>query len=263
MKRFSFSLLFLIGSLVYGLGFGRYQLFPFALGSSLTKNSDPLVTKVNLECFRNELVKSAIKKKDLSDFIRDCGKEIEGVIKSKGLIISADQLQMIAANIVSHNFAPYGGSKALKYNKLIEEKVLDCDNYAALLGHLVNPNIADEIHFIGFDGGKIGNHAQVFFTRENEEMLLDPTVSSVTFTDYESLFESSNSRRRVFVFNRQKNDELNSFYANVDKALSKSLYKASDILYYYFNLSHFIGDFKYPWITPGGYRLYKRQQNRY
>jgi hypothetical protein len=219
---------------------------------------DSLITKVNLECFRQELIDSAITKRKLSGFIKACGREIVDVMTKNGVKISDNQLLLIASTIVSHNFAPYGGSAALNYNEIVKEKALDCSNYAALLGHLVNPKITDEIRFIGFEGGVVGNHTQVFYDEENKEMVLDPTTSSIAFVDYDSLFEVSHSPRKVFVFNRQNNVQLEKLYKNVDNALSLSLFKPSDILYYYFNLNHFIGKFSYSYKTPGGYKLHKR-----
>ena len=276
-----------IASFAYGVAVGHYKFFPFStlagifdearsqklqLEQQLTQHAftheapfisrDPYITVTNLDCFRQELIDSSISNKELSGFVEACGEEIQAVINDvSGVEINEDQVLLIAATIVAHNFAPYGGSAALNYEEIINEAVLDCDNYAALLAHLVNSKITDEINFLGFEGGQVGNHAQVYFNRINNEMVLDPTTSSITFADYESLFESSHSPRRVFVFNRQQNNSLTSFYENVDHSLSRSLYKPSDILYYYFNLNHFVGELQYRYITPGGYRLFNRRNN--
>jgi hypothetical protein len=238
-----------------------FAVIPIQSSADETKSSQS-VNFIDLACFDRSIILNSISQKNIDDFVATCGSEIKKTIASKGITIDNDQLELISANIVAHNTAPYGNSSALNYEDLIKQKTLNCGNYTLLLGYLVQPKIAELLSIVGFHGGVIGNHGQAYFDSGSKSMMLDPTTSSVAFVDYDSLFYEENSSREVFVFNRQKDDKLNSFYANVDRALSQSLYLPSDILYYYyFNFDHMLGNLKYNLITPGGFKLYKSTNN--
>lgn len=91
-------------------------------------------------------------------------------------------LQAAFAAIVAHVLAPYGSSSAFALGDLLKAPRLDCDNYAALAGHLVQqlPSArAGRLRFVGFDNGPIGNHAQVFYRSDGREILLDPTIGVI------------------------------------------------------------------------------------
>lgn len=110
-------------------------------------------------------------------------------------MVDNESLQAILAMVIAHNAAPYGDSTARDYDNLIKEKTLNCGNQSILMGHLL-PN--HTLRIIGLDGEVLGNHAQVMYENEGSSLLLDPTLSVMTQTTFNELFQGKPAQN-VFV----------------------------------------------------------------
>ena len=108
-----------------------------------------------------------------------CRKELGNKVATLGL--TEKQTQLAFVSILAHSMAPYGPSTVVKLAELLKEPVLDCDNYAILTGHFARILVGKKIdlNFVGFDGGLIGNHAQIFADVDGTRLLLDPTIGLI------------------------------------------------------------------------------------
>jgi hypothetical protein len=141
----------------------------------------------------------------------------------------------VLATFVAYHFAPYGQSVAVTYDKLMSEAALDCDNYAMLAGYLFRELRPDEqqLTFVGFDGGKIGNHAQAFVMKDGSSVFLDPTVGIVAQTSFDDLLMGRKpSPSRVLIDSRAPEAAVALLHSNVLSAVIEGGYKPSDMLYY-------------------------------
>ena len=102
------------------------------------------------------------------------------LIKSLGVgfrALTDDDLKIVFATILAHELAPYGNSSVVDFDRLLSEPQLDCDNYAALAGHIsalmgVLSERSVKFYVVGFDGGAVGNHAQIFYVRDGVNLFL-------------------------------------------------------------------------------------------
>ena len=100
-------------------------------------------------------------------------------------------------------------------------------------------NIA--INFVGFDGGAIGNHAQLFVEDKGGELLLDPTIGLVAKIGINDILMGKPLQRDQLRIFRQRSDERLDFFAeNVIDAVTNGKYRSSDILYYSPSLDEYL-----------------------
>lgn len=93
-----------------------------------------------------------------------------------------DLLAAAFCSCVAYDLKPYGASTALELRDLLDEPSLDCDNYCALAAHLnalLRPQSACKLSMVGWDGGAVGNHAQLIAECQGASWLLDPTVGMI------------------------------------------------------------------------------------
>lgn len=189
-----------------------------------------------------------------------CKPEITKILNTRNIQLDDEGIEVIIASLVAYKSAPYGNSTAIKLKTLLEEEQLDCDNYAILMGYLV-PKA--NLHYVGFDGGAVGNHAQVFYSKEKMNLLIDPTIGVFAFISFNELLKGRKiDSNLIFSFYDYSNPDLDIFHTNVLKALQNGEYQPSDLLYYFDNLEHFIYPGNYDrYITPGGRSLRLRRKN--
>src|SRR5262249_23742317 len=109
--------------------------------------------------------------------------------RTTSLRLTADEKKIAFLSVLAYSMAPYGASRSVRLEDLLSDKGLDCDNYAILTGHFSRIFLGDriDIKFVGFDGGAIGNHAQVFVGRDGESLVLDPTIGLVARIGFNDL----------------------------------------------------------------------------
>jgi hypothetical protein len=180
--------------------------------------------------------------------------------------LSDAELFALYSAFVAYSMAPYGNSTKSEFQDLLNEDKLDCDNYAFLAYYLfLNGTDAQrggvEFRFVGWDGGAIGNHAQIFTVSRKRSMLLDPTIGIAAVTDFDSV-ASGKPVPRAQLIDFSTRHELENYRRKIINALVHGRYKPSDLLYYFAEFE----DFRNPstgsdgWPTPGAYSLKKRNQ---
>lgn len=262
--KFRFSFQTLMNVSIIWIGFGAGLFGPAAVTQLLEDNAaiDSLADsapteKITLKCLDSGLVSQSVLSRNLSEIHDACDEELQDALQPE---LSIAESRLILAMVVAHRFLPYGGSTATEWEDLISEEQLDCDNYVALMYHFLGAELRPGIRFVGFEGGAVGNHAQIFYVGSDiaRPMILDPTVSAFTFQSLDELLMGQKPANGVFMVNQRIVTEpfLNRFYSKVGDALTDGLYRPSDLLYFYWDFEGFANSVPLP--TPGGERLCKR-----
>jgi len=183
--------------------------------------------------------------------------------------LSETDLRAVFCTVVSNRMAPYGTSTKMKLDELLREKVLDCDNYAVLACILFDDKKLN-MQIVGFEGGAVGNHAQLFYTNGNTKLLLDPTIGLVALAGFNDVLRGKpvpSPEIRIF---GPADSKVGKFARIVMTSIRDGKYRPSDLLYYYESVAHLEEQnelltekgksSKYRWLaTPGGVTLHKRQ----
>jgi hypothetical protein len=167
----------------------------------------------------------------------DAFSECRAEIGSRLVNFSEDELKAAFAAVAAHASAPYGQSMAVRLADLLKEPDLDCDNYASLTGHFLNILLPGRHTFgmAGFDGGAVGNHAQVFITVDGQGIFADPTFGIIAKATFDHVLQGR-SVEPVHIFEHNPN----AVSATIISALRAGKYKPSDILYYYHSIDDYI-----------------------
>jgi hypothetical protein len=175
--------------------------------------------------------------------------------------------------ILSHISAPYGKSTENEMIPLLKEDSLDCDNYLILAIYIfesIVPNHTSEYEIVGFYGGAVGNHAQVFYKNGNIKVLCDPSYGFVANIKLSVLLRGIKlSEDQLFVFSSPQSPIKSSIH-NAIEAVKNGQYNPLDLLFYFENVHTFatysnnfssfeemINSFK----TPGGRKMYNELMN--
>lgn len=184
-----------------------------------------------------------------------------------------EHLKFGFCGLVAFDLKPYGPSIDASLDDLLAADVLDCDNYSILTWRLFNklvPQPTTQVAAVGWNGGAVGNHAQMFCNKAagsngngGGKWVVDATVgvlvcgfgfdevaSGVPVTDpYFASFHSLCGR---------SGGVTEDYHSMVVKALRNGAYRPSDLLYYYVDLERYIApvpDFR-DWMTPQGPNLH-------
>ncbi|MCW5690286.1 MAG: hypothetical protein KIT76_17215 [Pseudolabrys sp.] len=169
-----------------------------------------------------------------------------------------DHLRLAFCSVVAFDLKPYGGCTVLDLAGLLASPVLDCDNYVSLTWHLfklMRPTSPTNVAAIGWDGGAVGNHAQMQAqTPGSPDILLDPTIGlvvhgcSIDFIVGTYVYPT-NCMASFFRFNSRPN--IDAFEARVRDAVANSKYRASDLMYFVADHATLINlPVRSHWLTP-------------
>lgn len=225
------------------------SLFSFALGAGFYKQAvaEPSgvveVSSFNkLQCI-SESRKATIRrdpKNGVVQALENCQQEINE--KLKPLQLTEAEKRIAFLSILAHSMAPYGPSRSILLEDLLSDKSMDCDNYAILTGHFnsITNDKTYEINFVGFDGGAVGNHAQLFISSE-KGLLLDPTIGLVARIGFNDLLSGKPMKSNEVIIFRQRTDkQLEFFEKKVYNSILQGKYKPSDLLYFFHSLDDYL-----------------------
>lgn len=221
---------------------------------SLSVHADERTSK--LKCINLPLDREALLLKGLDLYREQCLPELRAKITLEGASLSDRIYDYVLATIVSHYSAPYGSSNAITEEGILKAETLNCGNYGLLVSFLTGEEGFD---FVGFEGGAIGNHQQLFYESEGVSLLLDPTIGMIAFTDFDHLM-SGKSVEDVFSFYSGES-AMQQFNKVVLDAVTNGKYRPSDLLYYYEDINHVFSPGSYgQFPTPGGVDYRARQK---
>lgn len=179
--------------------------------------------------------------------------------------LSDEGFRLVVATMEANRAKPYGSSVALTRKELQKAKALDCDNYAMLVWFLAGRPTG--LRMIGFEGGVVGNHAQLYY--ERDKLLLDPTVGLVARTTLNDLLSGKPVAKSAILYDYGwNNPQLERFGDTVVRALENGLYRPMDLLYFYKSPGTYAADMKAhhggysAFRTPGGLKLRARLARR-
>ncbi|MGY4178378.1 hypothetical protein ACVIHH_003669 [Bradyrhizobium sp. USDA 4518] len=157
--------------------------------------------------------------------------------------------QAAFCTVVAFDLVDYGTETAANtLSALVAEPTLACDGYAMLAGELLSQFGAstNELTYVGWNGGTVGNHSQILFSDGTSDLLLDPTIGLVVDNvTYQGLVSGTHYAEMTSFYDRT---DLNSFDAEVIAAVSNGSYKPSDLIYYVPTLTAFTD---YAYATTG------------
>ncbi|WFU66865.1 MULTISPECIES: hypothetical protein [Bradyrhizobium] len=149
-------------------------------------------------------------------------------------------IQAAFCTVVAFDLVDYGTETAANtLSALLAEPTLACDSYAMLAGELLSQFGAstNELTYVGWNGGAVGNHSQILFSDGASNLLLDPTIGLVVANvTYHGLVGGTHYAEMTSFYDRT---DLNSFNAEVIAAVSNGSYKPSDLIYYVPTLTAF------------------------
>ncbi len=220
---------------------------------------------ISIPSLNQQMIDDVKQTRCIDNIVQRCDSEIKTQLSTTVFDqYGAHFRRLLIASTIAHNFAPYGESQALTFDEIVNQNYLNCLNYPILMSLLL-PD--ENLIFLGFDGGYIGNHAQILFRNKQYSCLFDPTIGVVALTDYNSLLSGKKVREKCIlsIFPKpEKNHSVNvEYHDQVIRALIKGLYKPSDALYFYENLATCLANHRKAnddgkFITPGGQSLRQR-----
>lgn len=172
-----------------------------------------------------------------------------------------DHIKLAWCSVVACDLKPYGNSGAQTLAALLAAPAIDCDNYVCLTWHffkILAPGSPTKVAALGWDGGAIGNHAQMQAqTPGSPDIYLDPTIGLVvhgcSLNGLMGGFTYPDNLIRSF-WSYQNRPELNWFENNVRTAIQQTKYRPSDLLYVVGSYERFTTPGAMPamadWLTP-------------
>lgn len=164
-----------------------------------------------------------------------------------GMRLGYSILPVVFAGTVAWDAKPYGPEPSrFDLATLFAAPSLACDDYVRLAWGLADlmpqtKRAPLRIAALGWNGGAVGNHAQMMVSDGNETLLLDPTVGIVARVTYDRLLQGKPvSEKDLASLWRYNSDRpIGYFHDMVRDALLGGKYLPSDMLYFADSLEDF------------------------
>lgn len=244
-----------------GIGIGGYLGASGYFSMKGSSKIDLSTIDITLKCLSGNSVEVARGDGSIDVLFPECAQELRIALGEEFREVGNESLRAILATVVAANFAEYGASSAWSYEDIKNSSHLNCGNTIFLVGYLLNAFDSENLQSIGFDGGLIGNHAQLLFRGNGETVLLDPTTGLIAKTNFNDLLRGvplHESKIRTFSI-KDKTKDINSFRERVYIAIRGGRYKPSDLMYMHGSLAeHKSKGGSSSYFTPGGITLRAR-----
>lgn len=250
LAGWSQSSAFVDGNIAPGKTYSYHVFFSNKILESpeLTQKAESVGTAfaISDDCFDINRVRLLKKQTDIPIFRQNIANYFsacaEVISKKIQFPLTGNELKAVVATFISHTLFSYGSSKAASLEDLLTEDGLDCDNYTFLTGHiyqiLTGDDYTEDFIFTGFEGGAIGNHAQIIVASQESSILLDPTTGLVAKTNYTDLIagvpipdKQINSLYSYWGIEKEY-PQMDNYFWRVKSALMNGLYRAEDHLYF-------------------------------
>lgn len=168
--------------------------------------------------------------------------------------------------VLAYDLIPYGsegGDAGLPLGDLVLRPSMDCDNYVALTWRLFNalvPAPTTSMFAVGWDGGPIGNHAQICSHKSADaqgngggDWLVDPTIGLVLCGHGWDWVARGMPCNMVYAkdFFWRTPGQIDQFHGDVVNAIASGACRPSHILYYAKTLAKFLAPGPSSnWLTP-------------
>jgi hypothetical protein len=223
----------------------KYYVLEFNIICLLLLNSTK-VWSISVDTLGCLSTKQITKVKTQPSFIKEAYTICLGEMSEKltRMNLTDRQLRLVFVSVVAQAIAPYGKSDAVTLQQLLGEKTLNCASYALLTGHLAKIILDDNsalVYFVGFDGGSVGNHAQLFIKDDQQSLLLDPTIGLVAKIGFDELLSGKSvAVNNLHVFRQHYDRNMDVFIEKVLDAVLHGKYRPSDLLYYFSSIDDYV-----------------------
>lgn len=174
------------------------------------------------------------------------------------LSLTGDLLASAFCCMIAWDLKPYGPeTTGLTLAAILASPTLACSGYVSLAWHFIQlfgfTNL--RIIAVGWEGGTVGNHAQMLVTNGNEWLFLDPTIGfvarHVTYNDVAAGKPIDMTKTNSFYGKFGGSAVVANLNGEVQRGLANGLYRPSDCLYYTEKLSFYENLPPEPkWPTP-------------
>jgi hypothetical protein len=255
----------LVALLVIGLGTGVYLRSDNYFNGEKAAKIDLSAIDIRLKCLSENSIETVRNFGSIDVLIPQCSQELWGVLGDEFQSIGDGALRAILATVVAANFAEYGASSAASYEEISKSSQLNCSNANYLVGYLLGGLESENLKPIGFDGGFIGNHAQLLFNDNGKTVLLDPTAGIIAKTSFNDLLRGVPLDKKSIRAFSIRAKRINSFREKVYVAINHGKYLPSDFMYMHESLAEQMTTMGQPagiFFTPGGITLRARLKNQ-
>lgn len=252
----------LVALLVIGLGTGVYLRSDHYFNGEKAAKIDLSVIEITLKCLSADSIETVRNSGSIDVLIPRCSHELREVLGDEFQSVSEGAFRAILATVLAANFAEYGASSAQSYEEIKNSSHLDCSRTILLVGYLLDALESQRLQPIGFDGGYIGNHAQLLFNDERDTILLDPTAGIIAKTSFNDLLRGVPLDEKSIRAFSMKDKSINSFRENVYTAISHGKYLPSDLMYMHESLAEQKMGGSDFYFTPGGITVRSKFKNQ-
>lgn len=169
------------------------------------------------------------------------------------------------SSIVAFDHAAYGPNADMTLPGLLGAPTLNCDDYCVLTARLADiiagSGPSAQAAIVGWNGGAVGNHAQILAKYAGQYLLLDPTIGfiakDVTLSGLCRGFPPvSGGYRSFFTPFQTSRTNLTSFDIKVRDAVLSGKYVAEDLLYFFPSYSEYLASpGSAHWATPQSWNV--------
>lgn len=174
--------------------------------------------------------------------------------------LSDTGIRLAFSSYVASRAKPYGASRGTDFRELLRGPTLKCDSYCIVTMGLLNlllPTDHPRVTFVGWDGGAVGNHVQIF---AQERLFLDPTIGLLARGSFDGV-ASGKPLPEGHCISLFAGGPLSGFNDNVLGAIKAGSYRPSHLLYFFDKLSDFLTEYehRHHWATPQAARLFPKE----
>jgi hypothetical protein len=172
-----------------------------------------------------------------------------------------EHIRLAFCGVVAYDLKPYGASTPSTLEGLLSANVLQCSGYAILtyrLFLLLVPAPTTTVAFVGWNGGTVANHCQIFARKAPDatgsnggDLLVDATIGLVLCGHSFDWIASSGKCNMLYAKNFNWRTDISTFNTAVVAALTNGTYKPSTLLYWFTDFEKFIAPPPQSnWATP-------------
>jgi hypothetical protein len=192
-----------------------------------------------LDCLDNAVIgKIRRNAETIETAYQECKTQVRGYLGEAFSKLDDNDLYLVFASLVAYQLAPYGDSDFQDFEDILYAPKMNCAQYTLAVGYFASLRAAAlgqvKIRFVGWYGGAVSNHAQVFTENpvSGVSLMLDPTIGVVALGSFNDI-ASGKPLDPAGVADFSTRVEQQNFRERVIAALLSGGYKPSDLLYYY------------------------------
>jgi hypothetical protein len=212
-----------------------------------------------LDCLSDAVIEEIRRKPETIEVAyQECEPQVRSYLGEAFSKLDDNDLYLLFASLVAYQLAPYGDADDVDFEDILHAPELNCAQYTLGVGYFADLRGAAlgqmKIRFVGWYGGAVSNHAQIFTENpvSGVSLMLDPTIAVVALGSFNDI-AAGKPLDPAGVVDFSTRVEQQNFRERVIAALLSGGYKPSDLLYYYDGLENRLRSSEVEYLlTPGG-----------